>query len=219
LRRNADYQACCAQGGKGELEQLYRDFGDVRGTDFHSWWTQGDRGVYLFAEEPLSVKFGELESVADWQPRWDKSAVLIVAVPLSMSKRTLKGAFSKLLDARHSGNKSGRPTMTKLKAISTARYKLAHNYTISALSTTLAVYDLWVENLTRKKAEKLTLWEIGKSLNINKSAIRDAEGKLSADRLVGRNVLGATVSRYVVQAKAIISNTAQGQFPVNGAKD
>ena len=80
--------------------------------------------------------------------------------------------------------------------------------------TALAVYDLWVENQTKLKAEKLALWKIGKALNINKKAITRAESKLAYERLDGRNVLGATVSRYVKQAKAMIGNAAEGQFPM-----
>lgn len=214
LRRNANYIACCEKGGKGKLAALYADFGDVREDNFHKWWTENQRGAELFAEQPLTVKFGELATAADWQPHWDKETVLVVAVPLSMSKRALKGAFAKLLDSRHTGNKSGRPSMAKLKEVSTARYKLEHNYTVSGLLTALAVYDLWLENQTKPKAERLTLWEIGKALNINKSAIRDAESSSNADRLVGRNVLGATVSRYVKQARTMIENTAAGKFPL-----
>ena len=214
LRRNADYIACCEKGGKGKLAALYADFGDVREDNFHKWWTENQRGAELFAEQPLTVKFGELAAASDWQPHWDKETVLVVAVPLTMSKRALKGAFAKLLDSRHTGNKSGRPSMAKLKEVSTARYKLEHNYTVSGLLTALAVYDLWVENQTKPKAERLTLWEIGKALNINKGAIKDAESSSTADRLVGRNVLGATVSRYVKQARAMIENTAAGKFPL-----
>ena len=214
MRRNADYAACCEKGGEGNLAELYADFGDVRNDNFHKWWTEGQRGAELFAEQPLSVKFGELDTSADWQPHWDKERVMVVAVPLTMSKRALKGAFAKLLDSRHTGNKSGRPSLSKLKEVSTARYKLEHNYTISGLMTALAVYDLWVENQIKPKAEKLALWEIGKALNINKPAIRDAESSSNADRLMGRNVLGATVSRYVKQARAMIENAAAGKFPL-----
>ncbi len=214
LRRNADYLACCERGGKGKLAALYAEFGDVREDNFHQWWTGDNRGVRLFAEQPLSVKFGELADASDWQPHWDNNTVMVVAVPLAMSKRRLKGAFAKLLDARHSGTKSGRPAMAKLKAVSTARYKLEHNYTVSGLLTALAVHDLWTENQARPKSERLTLWEIGRELNINKSAIKDAESDSTADRLVGRNVLAATVSRYVKQARAMIDNTALGRFPV-----
>jgi hypothetical protein len=205
---------CCESGGKGNLAALYAEFGDVREDNFHKWWTMEERGAVLFGEQPLTVKFGELEQVAEWQPHWDSEAVMVVAVPLSMSKRALKGAFARLLDSRHTGNKSGRPSMAKLKEVSTARYKLEHNYTISGLMTALAVYDLWVENQTRPKAERLTLWEIGKSLNINKKAINRAESKLPYERLDGRNVLATTVSRYVKQTRAMIANTASGKFPL-----
>lgn len=192
---------------------MYADFGDIREDNFHKWWTENQRGATLFAEQPLTVKFGELKQAAEWQPHWDSEAVMVVAVPLSMSKRALKGAFARLLDSRHTGNKSGRPSMAKLKEVSTARYKLEHNYTISGLMTALAVYDLWVENQTRPKAERLTLWEIGKALNINKKAINRAESKLPYERLDGRNVLATTVSRYVKQARAMVANTAGGKFP------
>ncbi len=60
LRRNADYIACCERGGKGRLSKLYKDFGDVREDNFHKWWTEGDRGVELFAEQPLAVSLSEL---------------------------------------------------------------------------------------------------------------------------------------------------------------
>lgn len=214
MRRNADYIAYCEKGGKGKLAALYADFGDIREDNFHKWWTENQRGAELFAEQPLAVKFGELSTTADWQPHWDKNAVMVVAVPLSMSKRALKGAFARMLESRHTGKKSGRPSMAKLKEVSTARYKLEHNYTVSGLLTALAVYDLWVENQTKPKAERLTLWEIGKALNINKPAIRDAGSSSNADRLMGRNVLAATVSRYVKQARVMIENTAAGKFPL-----
>lgn len=214
LRRNADYIACCDKGGKGKLAALYADFGDIREDNFHKWWTENQRGAMLFAEQPLTVKFGELKQPSEWQPHWDSEAVMVVAVPLSMSKRALKGAFAKLVDSRHTGSKSGRSSLAKLKTVSTARYKLEHNYTISGLLTTLAVYDLWLINVDKPKSERLTLWQIGKVLNINKSAIKDAESITSADRMVGRNILGATVSRYVKQAKAMIANAATGKFPL-----
>jgi len=39
---------------------------------------------------------------------------MVVAVPLSMSKQALKGAFAQLLDNRHTASKSGRPLLAKL---------------------------------------------------------------------------------------------------------
>jgi hypothetical protein len=211
LRRNPAYTACCAAGGKGALASLYAQFGDVRSDDFHAWWTGESKGVRLFAEAPLAVKFGELEAPVQWDARWGRDDVMVLAVPLRISKRALKGMFAKVLNQRHVG-RQGRPAVADMP--STARYVLSHNYTISNLQTMLAVYDLWVENAARDKSDKMTLWEIGAHLKLNRAAIKAALSESSGERLLGRNTLGATVSRYVRHAQAIIHNTALGQFPV-----
>jgi len=214
LRRNADYLDCCENDGKGQFEALYADFGDIREDNFHKWWSENQRGEALFSEQPLSVKFGELATSNEWQIHWDSKDVMVVAIPLTMSKRSLKGEFAKLLDSRHTGNKSGRPSLAKLKDVSTAKYKLERNYTIRNLQTALAVFDYWTENKTQSEAHKLKLWEIGKKFNINLTAIKDAQSKMMADRMVGRNVLAVTVSRYIKQAKAMIENAAKAKFPL-----
>jgi hypothetical protein len=108
LRRNADYLKCCQQGGKGKLAKLYSDFGDVRLDDFHQWWTQGERGARLFGEQPLKIKFGELTSPADFSSEWRAEQVLVVALPLTKSKRQLMSDIKRLLDQRHPG-RQGRP--------------------------------------------------------------------------------------------------------------
>ena len=51
LRRSEAYIKCCEKGGKGPLSKLYADFGDVREDDFRKWWTTGDHGAQLFAEQ------------------------------------------------------------------------------------------------------------------------------------------------------------------------
>lgn len=210
LRRNDLYIKCCEDGGVGELHDLYKDFGDVRGDDFHKWWTEGSRGFHLFSEQPLTVKFHELDSSDEWTDAWTKDDLMVVAVPLRVSKRQLKGAFSKLLDSRHKG-KVGRPAISNLE--STARYKLERNYTIRNLDTALTVYDLWLLNQQRSKEDRKTLWQLGVELGLNRHAAKDALSDMSHDRLVGRNLLGALVGRYVRQAKLMIKNAALGMFP------
>ena len=183
----------------------------MREDDFHKWWVAGDRGVRLFAEAPLTVRFGELTERDAWDAKWASDQVMVLAVPLRISKRALKGMFAKILNQRHVG-RQGRPAVAEMP--STARYVLSHNYTISNLQTMLFVYDLWVENAAREKAERMTLWEIGVKLKLNREAIKAAQADTSGERLLGRNTLGATVSRYVRHAQAIIENTASGQFPL-----
>src|SRR5208282_6206767 len=53
LRRHDGYKRTCENGGKGEYEKLYADFGNVHEGNFREWWTKDDRGARLFAEPPM----------------------------------------------------------------------------------------------------------------------------------------------------------------------
>ncbi len=212
LRRSEAYVQCCAEGGSGRLASLYAEFGDVREDNFHKWWTTGQRGVHLFAERKLEAPFGELTSLDQWNPAWKKKDVMIVAVPLRESNRRLKGKFAKLLDSRLQ-RKRGRPELAKVTQ--TSRYPLARNYTVQNLERTLEAYDLWLANQALPKSERKTLWEIGVEMRFNREASRQAMSKTSAERLLGRNMLGAHVKRYVSQAQEIIKNVENGVFPVS----
>jgi hypothetical protein len=212
LRRCADYLKCCEAGGVGPLAGLYADFGDVRDDDFHQWWTTGQRGARLFAEQRLEAKFGELTSPDQWDASWSADDVMIVAVPLRVSNRRLKGEFARLLDSRLQRSR-GRPALAKVTQ--TARYPLSRNYTVQNLERALEAFDLWSANQALPKAERKTLWEIGVEMRFNRDANRQALSKTSAERLLGRNMLGAHVSRYVSQAQNIIKNIERGVFPVS----
>ena len=191
---------------------LYADFGDVRDDDFHKWWTTGQRGARLFAEQRLEAKFGELTSPDQWDASWSAEDVMIVAVPLRVSNRRLKGEFAKLLDSRLQRSR-GRPALARVTQ--TARYPLSRNYTVQNLERALEAFDLWNANQALPKAERKTLWEIGVEMRFNRDANRQALSKTSAERLLGRNMLGAHVSRYVSQAQNIIKNIERGVFPVS----
>ena len=211
LRRNDDYIACCEREGKGKLARLYGDFGDVRSDDFHKWWAAGERGPKLFGEQPLKIKFGELNSAADFSAEWRKEQVAVVAFPLDKSKRQLMSDIKRLLDQRHTG-RQGRPALADLQ--STARYRLSRNYTIPNLQTSLAVYDLWLKSQRASTNElKLALWEIGRELNLNPVAVRKAQSRLALDRATARNHLSALVSRYLRWAKSNIAAVVKGEFP------
>ena len=211
MRRNQDYLGCCANNGKGRLADLYKDFGDVRDKKFRVWWQEDRRGARLFGEQQLEVKFKEMESSAEWGADWTKDKVMVVAFPLVVGKRTLMGDIRKLLDTRHTG-KQGRPALAKVE--STAKYKLSRNYTTANLETALNVYDLWVANNAKPKAEQIKQWEIGVELKLNKLAIKDAKSTLKQDRAVGRNLLGAMVKRYLNQAQKTIKSLEVSVFPV-----
>jgi hypothetical protein len=210
LRRNKDYLKCCDQGGRGKLSNLYADFGDVRDANFHKWWTYEQRGVKLFGEQPLSIKFMEVTSPEQWHEAWTPEKVMVVAFPLAKSKRMLMGEIKRLLDKRHPG-RQGRPALAELE--STAKYRLSRNYTIANLQTSLAVYDLWLESQSATQGEKMALWQIGAELNLNAKAAKKAVSRLALDRAIGRNHLSALVKRYLNHATANISSASQGVFP------
>ena len=210
LRRNEAYLACCEAGGTGELAWLYADVGDVRHDTFKAWWSAGERGAKLFGEPVLPVTLTELASPAEWQPDWSKDQMMVVAVPLAVSKRRLASYFAKLLKKRHKGQR-GR-TALKGKETSAANYPLERNVSVNTLKVQLAVYD--AVKASRSVGPKRTLAEIGEALKLVPSAM-PKPGDTAAQRSDKRNVMGAVVSRYFRQAQAIIANTAKGRFPVS----
>ncbi len=212
LRKNADYVKCCEQGGKGRLAHLYADFGDVREDNFHGWWTMDQRGAKLFGERALDVKFGELTSPDQWHATWTQDQVMIVAVPLRESNRSLKGRFAALLDSRLQRSR-GRPAMSAVT--STAAYKLARNYDTRHLELALLAYELWLAEQTKPSKERKTLWQIGVEMKFSPTKAADAVSKNTGARLLARNYLGAVVKRYITQAEKIIENIVQGKFPAS----
>jgi hypothetical protein len=116
--------------------------------------------------------------------------------------------FATLLKRRHSA-KRGRTAKKWSK--STAKYPIKRNYTIANLRTSLNVYDEYVENLSRGN-EKLKIWEIGVKLILVEKAMPESTDT-KEDRLIKRNVMTASVIRYVKQAKKIIEGTSKGLFP------
>ena len=212
LKRNADYVACCKRGGTGKLASLYQDFGDVQSDDFRTWWGgKLQRGQLLFAEQHKDLKLTKLKSADDWDNDWtNNSDVAVVAVNLTIGRRKLQEYFAQMLEREHKGRR-GRPSVGRA-GVSTARYPLHRNFSQHNLRAMLETYDAWVANQQLPKKEQVPLWAIGDKLKTVPSAVSkktDTKQTLSDKH----NVMSVAVHRYVKQAKAIIANTAKGQFP------
>jgi hypothetical protein len=212
LRRNADYIACCERGGKGKLAKLYVDFGDVRSDDFRTWWGGSlQRGQLLFAERHKDLKLTQLATKDEWLGDWDDDyEVAVFAVNLTIGRRKLQQYFAQMLSRLHTG-KRGRPSVGKA-GVSTALYPLHRNFSQHNLRTMLETYDAWFANQQLPKKEQVALWTIGDRLKVVPSAVSkktDTPAELTAKH----NVMSVAVHRYVKQAKAIVANTAKGQFP------
>lgn len=211
LRRNEDYLKCCELGGIGPLAELYADFGDVRSDDFPSWWGRStQRGATLFAEKPMDLKLQKLSAKTDWLGEWEgNDEVMVVAVNMSIGRRKLQSYFANLLQREHKG-KRGRKAMKT--ANSTAKYPLRRNFTVHSLKMALATYDAWLVNEQLPKEDRRQLWAVGETVRTSPSAMPQ-RGDDKLDMTVKHNIMSVAVSRYVKQAKAIISNTALGLFP------
>lgn len=207
LRRNTDYIKCCEKNGAGKLANLYKEFGDVREDNFKKWWNEGNRGAYLFGEKRSALVPLELNDKSEWEDSWSSDDVMVVALPLSMGKRELQSRFAKILNKRHTA-KRGR-TAKKLNK-STARFPLNRNYTIESLQKALDVYDCYTRLV--KLNGKAKLWEVGVELRLVRTAMPSASD-IKQDIAIKRNVMAASVKRYLKQAETIIANTSLGIFP------
>lgn len=207
LRRNKDYLACCESGGVGNLASLYEAFGDVREDDFHKWWMVDYRGAKLFREEQAVTKLCEISKKDEWSDDWAKEDVMVIAVPLTESKRDLQKYFTQLLKKRHGGV---RGRIEKPYSRSTAKYKLSRNFTIASLKKSLEIYDYYQAELA--KGRNIKLWEVGAEKKLMPS-MKFLESDTRKDISYKRNVLAAAVKRYLNQAEKSIANTSLGVFP------
>ncbi|BEI33214.1 hypothetical protein [Polynucleobacter sp. HIN5] len=199
LRRNTDYLKCCESGGKGNLANLYKDFGDVRGDSFKNWWTKDGRGVNLFADPQAEYSIRVMEK---GQSAIDPAEAFTISIPLYLPKKLILRRFKELLDERHKGKRGH-----QLAKRSKARYQVKGQPNIPAIKQALEVYDF------KKANPKMKLWEIGNAIPKlqmgNKIKAGDTESEI-ADK---KNVLAATVSRYLRRAEVSIQNTTLGKFP------
>jgi hypothetical protein len=212
MRRNNEYIKCCANNGKGKLAKLYKDFGDIRSDDFAKWWGgKNQKGSYLFGEVPNEVNLTQIKSKDEWSEGWGDS-VAIIAINLNVGKRKLQQYFAKFLNSAHKG-RQGRKSMRSVS--STARYKLYRNYSVENLKKMLAAYDAWMKNESLPKDQRLSMWQVGESINLVPAAMppRHKDYKLQDNVKMRHNTMTVAMSRYVNQAKIIIANTSLGVFP------
>ena len=208
LRRHDGYKRTCENGGKGEYEKLYADFGNVHSGVFRDWWTKDDRGARLFAEPPLpnnvvALTPKELDALPE---DWDSGALLIVAIPLALRKRFIQQKLSKLL-ARHHKRKRGQRTFKESRAL----YPIVAQFNIHSLKRMLELYD------RRQEQPKMPLWEIGQRFRLGKALTEDQlKGGCGRDNSVAvakKNVLSVAASKRLKEAKSIIKGVGHGVFP------
>jgi hypothetical protein len=190
LRRNADYLASCRDAGRGKCAALYTDFGDVRADDFKSWWTEGGRGVQLFAEPRAEDSIRVLEA---GEAALDQSEALTLSLPLYLPKKALEARIKKLLAIHHQGKRG-----QQLAKRSRARFQIQGQPNVPALKLGLAIYD------AKMASPDMPHWQIG---NAMPGVLRTQKIKAGDDRedlLLKKRALAATVSRYLRRVESSI---------------
>ena len=197
LRRSDSYKKCCASGGKGKMSGLYEEFGDVFATDFKTWWKTEERGARLFAErlppKMMLIDVLPAPTVAD--------QVLVIQVPLALSKRTLTVEFQKILKDHHEGKRGRRNNVN-----STARYPVTGHIDTDALQKCLRVYDM------RKENPKMPLWQVCQNCKAIQRAALLNDSDTDAEKTAKKFNLTNTAARLIKRAELIIKNVEQGRF-------
>lgn len=204
LCRSQDYMRTCENGGKGKCAALYKDFGDVFGTDFKTWWTKGDRGAQLFAEPPTpSIRVID-EGIVLSSPNTNS---LVLEVPLNLPINFLVKRFREIVSKRHSGKRG-----VKVSATTQAKYPVTTGrIDVRHLEVALKVWD------ARQAEPKKPLWKIATELRLSpaNNVLSNDSPKIAAAK---RNTLTATASRYIRKAEAMIANVGKGEFPKSFCK-
>jgi len=209
LKREASYTAWCDGDRATDYSNLFNDFGDVRKIDFRTWWTKGDRGARLFAEQPREIRQTRLISKDEWKDEWTLDEAAVFVIPLDIGRRKIQSLFAKQLAKIHTGRR-GRVSLKSVK--STSMYPLVRNFNVHSLKIGLQVYDECQANQQLPKGRKLPMWAIGEKLKLIQSALPEKDDT-KYETTNKRNVMTAAVSRYLKQTSRIIKNTSLGRFP------
>jgi len=193
LRRNVEYQIASKSTDKGRFAALFEDFG-VLGDDFKTWWSE--RGVHLFAEPPAEETVRVLE-----QGEIVPNGTLTITFPLNLPKKHLEKRFKELLMKEHQG-KRGR----QMAKLSQARYRFKGQPNLHAIELGLRVYD------HRMKNPDMPLWQLGNTLEGFQAGNKILKTDTPASVTNKKNILAATVCRYIKRVERNIQNTGEGMF-------
>jgi hypothetical protein len=200
LKLSEAYQQCCRNQGKGRLKLMYEDFGDVVTMPFPQWWQSVGR--YLFAERKAIPKVQSYTHRRDLEEITSLRDKLVLEIPLTMRKSTAVRQINKFLKQAY----EGREVVPREQ--STARRKLTKSkLRKETLIKMLDLYEL------RQRKPDLSLWQLGEAAGIELDLMaRTTDGQqmtLQQERIR----MGIAVSRYLSQARNLIWNATEGNFP------
>ena len=205
LRRSEKYKSCCENKGKGELSDLYKDFGDVFSVDFKTWWETDNRGIRLFYEKNPDDKIRRVQKTEELNLN---DNILTISIPMELPQEFILDTIRKLL--KKSGHKGEKGLKAEVNKSSTARYKIVGGVNKISLRRSLELYDLKQQN------PKMKLYELAIKLKLG-SYWKFTDGKdekMDKDtRLEERAFLSSIANRHLRRVERIIKSVEEGKFP------
>ena len=199
LKLSEEYIHCCRNEGKGRLKDLYRDFGDVVDMRFEQWWQR--IGRYLFAERRAIPTVNVYTHKRDLEEITNMRDKLLIEVPLNIRKATVVRKINLILKAAYAERETVIP-----REQSTAKRKLMKSkLRRETVEKMLDLYQL------RLRKPRLTLWQLGEEAGIELDLNRWSPEVLTKQQ--ERIRMGISVSRTLKQARNLIWNATEGNFP------
>lgn len=195
LKRNTDYLTLLDSGSDSEI---CRDFGDPRNKTFREWWTENNRGAYLFAE-PESDKVIKLNGgdVVTDNPNY-----LTISFPMTLPREFLKKKLDRFLDDHHNGKAGFRSSL-----VSNAKYSFKGQPNIKTLKEDLEIYDVYINN------PEGDLFELCRVLEWVEYPDKSDKKNHATDYGINKARLNAHLKRKLNRAITAIQATSQGSFP------
>lgn len=190
LREHDGYRRFC-ETQKGDYEQLFRDFGDVRLGDFMRWWD--NRGRFIFCERlERNVRVHKADEDGRITDIRNPKEKIILSLPAHGDLRRMLAEVEELIIRE-------RPDIEAKASWSDAKYQVTAKPVLSALHT------------------RLTLWKLRKqhpegSMPLHQLAQHAGlKFDFDSDRPDHR---AQVVSRYLKETRCIIEHVGTGKFPI-----
>ena len=204
LQLSQKYKECCENEGKGELSEMYKDFGDIYATDFKTWWKTGNRGINLFGEELMD----KIRVVKNAEGLNLNEGILTINIPIDLPKTFIIDELNKILDK--AGKKSGKLQTPDINKVSTAKYQIVGKSTQQSLERSFAIYT------NKQKNPSKSLWQC--AVDAKCGFLKEPDSKMSkklndAEERRQKVNLQNIGTVYFNRAEMIIREVEEGKFP------
>lgn len=198
LRRNANYQLTCEQGGRGPCAELYRDFGNIYEGDFRSWWQEHWK---LFAE-PIAVTSSD-----DVHTVFERSITIRI---------DLDAKRSRVLDDVRNILAEQQADLDQDRIASSATYPVETNPVLSALHQHLAVWDMkglnpWVSDAVLADLSNIRVNHVVNGLTAQQAEMTGRDPVRIISEVKRRKV--QALQRHLRVAEQHIKYAGLGRFP------